>query len=72
MTLVNKDKRDWSVNGTVLDKGTGQYELSFTPPSTGTYEFHVTINNEHIKNSPITLVSEYGQLAELVEDLRNV
>ena len=72
VTLVNKDKRDWSVNGTILDKGTGQYELSFTPPSPGTYELHIIINNEHIKNSPITLVSEYVQLVELVEDLRYV
>ena len=63
VTLVNKDKRDHSINGTVLDKGTGQYELSFTPPSPGTYELHVTINNEHIKNSPFTLyASDYGQL----------
>ena len=58
VTLVDKDKRDHSVNGTVLDKGTGQYELSFTPPSPGTYELHVTINNEHIKNSPFTLYAK--------------
>ena len=58
VTIVDKDKRDHSINGTVLDKGTGQYELSFTPPSLGTYELHVTINNEHIKNSPFTLYAE--------------
>ena len=46
VTLVDKDKRDHSVNGTVLDKGTGHYELSFTPPSPGTYELHVTIKNK--------------------------
>ena len=58
VTLVDKAKRDQSINGTVLDKGTGQYELSFTPPSPGTYELHVTINNEHIKKSPFTLYAE--------------
>ena len=58
VTLVDKDKGDHSINGTVLDKGTGQYELSFTPPSPGTYELHVTINNEHIENSPFTLYAK--------------
>ena len=58
VTLVDKDKREHSVNGTVLDKGTGQYELSFTPPSPGTYELHVTIDNEHIKNSPFTFYAK--------------
>ena len=57
MTLVDKDKRDQIINGTVLDKGIGQYELSFTLPSPGTYEFHITIDNEHIKNSPFTLTA---------------
>ena len=55
VTLVDKNKSDHSINGTVLDKGTGQYELSLTPPSPGTYEVHVAIDNEHIKNSPFTL-----------------
>ena len=49
------DEGGAKVNGTVLDKGNGQYELSFTPPSPGTYEVYVTIDNEHIKNSPFTL-----------------
>ena len=70
VTLIDKDKRDHSINGTVLDKGTGQYELSFTPPSPGTYEVHVTINNEHIKNSPFTLYArpyrDYRQLKQFV------
>ena len=58
VTLVDKAKRDHSINGTAVDKDTGQYELSFTPPSLGTYELHVTINNEHIKKSPFTLYAE--------------
>ena len=70
VTLVDKDKSNHSINGTVLDKGTGQYELSLTPPSPGTYEVHVTINNEHIKNSPFTLYArpyrDYRQLKEPV------
>ena len=70
VTLVDKVKRDHLINGTVLDKGTGQYELSFTPPSPGTYEVHVTINNEHIKNSPFTVYArpyrDYRQLKEPV------
>ena len=68
VTLVDKDKRDHSINGTVLDKDIGQYELSLTPPSPGTYEVHVTIDNEHIKNSPFTLYArpyrDYHQLKE--------
>ena len=70
VTLVDKNKRDHSINGTVLDKGTGQYTLSFTPPSPGTYEVRVTIDNEHIKNSPFTLYArpyrDYRQLKEPV------
>ena len=70
MTLVKKNKRDGLINGTVLDKGTGQYELSLTPPSSGTYEVHVTIDNEHIKNSPFILYArpyrDYRQLKEPV------
>ena len=70
VTLVDKNKRDHSINGTVLDKGTGQYELSLTPPSPGTYEVHVTIDNEHIKNSPFTLYArpyrDYRQFKEPV------
>ena len=66
VTLVDKFKRDHSINGTVLDKGTGQYELSFTPPSPDTYEVHITIDNEHIKNSPFTVYTrpyrDYRQL----------
>ena len=68
--LVGKVKRDHSINGRVLDKGTGQYELSFTPSSPGTYEIHVTIDNEHIKNSPFTLYARpyrnYHQLKKFV------
>ena len=70
VTLVDKVKSDHSINGTVLDKGTGQYELSLTPPSPGTYEVHATIDNEHIKNSPFTLYArpyrDYRQLKEPV------
>ena len=70
VTLVDKDKRDHSINGTVLDKGTGQYELYLTPPSPGTYEVHVTIDNKHIKNSPFTLYArpyqDYFQLKKRV------
>ena len=70
VTFINKTKRDHSINGTVLDKGTGQYELSFTPPFPGTYEVHVTINNKYIKNSPFTLYArpyrDYRQLKELI------
>ena len=58
VTLVDKDKKDHSINGTVLDRGTGQYELSFTPLSPGTYELHVTINNEHIKYSPFAFYAK--------------
>ena len=73
VTLVDKNKRDHSINGTVLDKGTGQYELSLTPPSPGTYEVHVTIDNEHIKNSPFTLyvrVRPYRDYRQLKEPVR--
>ena len=71
VTLIDKDKRDHSINGTVLDKGTGQYELFFTPPSPGTYEVHVTIDNEHIKNSPFTLyVRSYQDYCQLKEPIR--
>ena len=70
VTLVDKNKRDHSINGAVQDKGTGHYELSLTPPSPGTYEVHVTIDNEHIKNSPFTLYArpyqDYRQLKEPV------
>ena len=70
VTLVDKDKSDHSINGTVLDEGTGQYELSLTPPSPGTYEVYVTIDNEHVKNSPFTLYArpyrDYRQLKEPV------
>ena len=73
-TLVDKTERDHTINGTVLDKGTDQYELSFTPPSPGTYEAHVTIDNEHIKNSPFTLYArpyrDYRQLNEPVKVYR--
>ena len=49
--LVGKDN---SV-GTVYDKGNGQYELSFTPLSPGKYQLHVTINDEHVSNSPFPI-----------------
>ena len=39
--------------GTVYDKGNGQYELSFTPPSPGKYQLHVTIND--VSNSPFPM-----------------
>ena len=73
VTLADKVKRDHSINGTVLDKGTGQYELSLTPPSPGTYEVHVTIDNEHIKNSPFILyarVRPYRDYRQLKEPVR--
>ena len=68
--LVDKDKRDKAINRTVVDKGTGQYGFSFIPPSPGTYELHVTIDSEHIKNSPFTLCArpyrDYRQLNKSV------
>ena len=71
VTLVDKFKRDYSINGTVLDKGIGQYELSFTPPSPGTYEVHVTIDNEHIKNIPFTVYARpYQDYCQLKEPIR--
>ena len=48
-----------SIQGTVVDKGTGRYELSCTPPSPGKYQLHVTINNKHISNSPFTISVRY-------------
>ena len=72
VTLVDKDKRDQIINGMVLDKGTSQYDLSFIPPSSGTYELHVTVDNDHIKNSPFTLnvkpYRDYCQLRESIND----
>ena len=44
-----------SIQGTVVDKHSGHYELSFTPPSRGEYHLHVTINNKHINGSPFTM-----------------
>ena len=71
VTLVDKNKRDHLINGTVLDKGTGQYELSLTPPSPGTYEVHVTIDNEHIKNSSFTLYARpYRDYCQLKKPVR--
>ena len=68
--LVDKDKKYNAINRTVVDKGTGQYELSFIPPSPGTYELHVTIDSKHIKNSPFTLCArpyrDYRQLKKSV------
>ena len=70
MILVDKDKRDKAINRTVMDKGTGQYEVTFIPHSPGTYELHVTIDSEHIKNSPFTLCArpyrDYCQLKKSV------
>ena len=51
--------------GTVYDKGNGQYELSFTPPSPGKYQLHVTINNEHVSNSPFTIHVSYQDYHQL-------
>ena len=72
VTLLDKDKRGQIINGTVLDKGAGQYDLYFIPPSSGMYELHVTIDNDHIKNSPFTLCAkpyrDYRQLRESIND----
>ena len=63
VTLIGNGR---SIQGTVVDKGTGHYELSCTPPSPGKYQLHVTINNEHISNSPFNIsVRPYRDYCQL-------
>ena len=64
VTLIGNGR---SIQGTVVvDKGTGHYELSCTPPSPGKYQLHVTINNKHISNSPFNIfVRPYRDYCQL-------
>ena len=56
------------IQGEVIDKGNGQYELLYTPPIAGRYQLHVTINNQHIKSSPFAVIvrpyRDYCQLGK--------
>ena len=63
VTLIGNGR---SIQGTVVDKGTGHYKLSCTPLSPGKYQLHVTINNKHISNSPFTIsVRPYRDYCQL-------
>jgi len=37
----------------VQDSLDGKYTVSFTPPESGVYEFHISLNGEAIGNSPV-------------------
>jgi len=41
----------------VKDQNNGQYLVSFTPPESGIYKFHVTLNDEPIGNSPVQIAA---------------
>jgi len=39
------------------DQNNGQYEVSFTPPETGVYQFDITLNDMAIGNSPVKVIA---------------
>jgi len=39
----------------IKDKGDGKYVVTFTPASSGVYEFHITLNGVPIGNSPVSV-----------------
>ena len=44
------------VKTAVIDKGDGDYHISYTPESVGEHRISVLVENKHVKGSPFTLV----------------
>lgn len=46
---------DFDVDGTVKDNGNGIYDISITPQSVGEHQLNITVEGEHIKQSPFVI-----------------
>ncbi|KAK0153886.1 Tripartite motif-containing protein 45 [Merluccius polli] len=55
VSIVNKDKKNRTVETAVVDKGDSSYAVSYTPTEPGSYSVWVCVKAQHVKGSPFPL-----------------
>ncbi|XP_008326369.1 tripartite motif-containing protein 45 isoform X2 [Cynoglossus semilaevis] len=55
VSIVHKEKKNCTIETTVLDNDNGSYSVSYTPGEPGTYSVWVCVKAQHIKGSPFSL-----------------
>ncbi|CAK6968486.1 tripartite motif-containing protein 45 [Scomber scombrus] len=55
VSIVNKEKKNCTVETTVIDSNDGSYTVSYTPEEPGAYSVWVCVKAQHIKGSPFIL-----------------
>ncbi|KAG7266285.1 hypothetical protein CRUP_009340 [Coryphaenoides rupestris] len=55
VSVVNKAKKNCTVETTVVDNGDGSYAVSYTPVEPGCYSAWVCVKAQHVKGSPFSL-----------------
>ncbi|XP_023276658.1 tripartite motif-containing protein 45 [Seriola lalandi dorsalis] len=55
VSVVHKEKKNCTVETTVVDNNDGSYSVSYTPEGPGTYSVWVCVKAQHVKGSPFSL-----------------
>ncbi|CAM4604915.1 unnamed protein product [Leuciscus chuanchicus] len=55
VSIVHKDRKDCSVEVSVVDNSDGSYGVSYTPAEAGLYSVWVCVKAQHIQGSPFVL-----------------
>ncbi|KAK7913694.1 hypothetical protein WMY93_013905 [Mugilogobius chulae] len=55
VSIAHKEKRNCTIETSVLDNSDGTYTVSYTPEEIGSYSVWVCVKTQHVKGSPFTL-----------------
>ncbi|XP_029315518.1 tripartite motif-containing protein 45 [Cottoperca gobio] len=55
VSIVHKEKKNRTVEATVVDNSDGSYSVSYTPEEPGAYSVWVCVKAQHVKGSPFLL-----------------
>nr|XP_020472771.1 tripartite motif-containing protein 45 [Monopterus albus] len=55
VSIVHKEKKNCTVDTTVVDSNDGSYSVSYTPEEPGAYSVWVCVKTQHVKGSPFIL-----------------
>ncbi|XP_044073237.1 tripartite motif-containing protein 45 isoform X2 [Siniperca chuatsi] len=55
VSVIHKEKKNCTVETTVVDNNDGSYSVSYTPEEPGTYSVWVCVKAQHVKGSPFIL-----------------
>ncbi|KAL3056015.1 hypothetical protein OYC64_018674 [Pagothenia borchgrevinki] len=55
VSIVHKEKKNCTMESTVVDNSDGSYSVSYTPEETGAYSVWVCVKAQHVKGSPFPL-----------------